>query len=85
MVQKSLKYSEIGLNKSLLKKQWLVKETGNVNNFDLGNSKDLMGFGAWPVYWILNKNKHSRATASFLCWYDGGQYPKICASCVSGF
>lgn len=44
-----------------------------------------MGFGVWPVYWILNENMHLRATGSFLHWYDGGKYPMIYAYCVLGF
>lgn len=43
IVQNILKYNEIELNNSLFKTQLIVKEIGNVSNFDLGNNED---FGA---------------------------------------
>lgn len=44
----------------------IAKVTGSVNNFDFVNKKDLMSFGVWPVYWILNENTHFTATGNFL-------------------
>lgn len=58
---------KMGLMVSLLKKTppWIAKVIGSVNNFDFVNKKDSMGFGVWPVYWILNENMHFTATGTF--------------------